>query len=681
MEQSGANLSINFERRLSLLASLSGFASLSREILNNLVNDLIEEKHVAKSVIVSEGDTGERLYIIAEGRAEVSVPKSGGAIPLAVLQAGEIFGEIALLSAENKRQASVVALTDTITLALSDAVFKRLLETQPETRQHFERAAEEMIETKFLKRASPFAKIEAARLRDLARKLKRVSVKAGENIVNQGDAGDACYFIFKGAAEVFFKDENDTEERRVAALGTGSLFGETALLTDAPRNATVRAAEDCEILILYRADLMSAMSDNREISGQMIELMHLRARPRRSENVREHQRQTADGETITILKDETKHTYFRLSSEGYFIWQRLDGRRSLRDLTLDYLAEFKSFSPAAIAGTIGGLTQAGFVETNSLRSDVLTSVLRLAWCERIVLTAKNILEYQKAWAVDAPVSALYEKVFHYFFTKTGQIFLALISLVGIAAFFLTATRAKSAFYEEGGLSLFLFLLPAYFIAILAHEAGHALTTKAFGFEVPRAGIGWYWFGPIAFVDTSDMWLGTRRQRIAVSLAGPYANLILGSAAALAAWFISSADAVAALWQFALISYFLALVNLNPLLEYDGYYVLMDWLERPNLRPRALAWLGSELPKVWRVRAELRAHLLEIIYGTRSLVYIVLMGVLTIVSYLIFFQDWMMQVVSANFAAALAWILGLVVIILSLLSVAGELRGTKSQPAK
>jgi hypothetical protein len=51
--------------------------------------------------------------------------------------------------------------------------------------------------------------------------------------------------------------------------------------------------------------------------------------------------------------------------------------------------------------------------------------------------------------------------------------------------------------------------------------------KAFGREVHRAGVGWYWFGPIAFVDTTDMWLDGPRKRILVSCAGPAADLVLG----------------------------------------------------------------------------------------------------------------------------------------------------------
>lgn len=64
---------------------------------------------------------------------------------------------------------------------------------------------------------------------------------------------------------------------------------------------------------------------------------------------------------------------------------------------------------------------------------------------------------------------------------------------------------------------------------------------------------------------------------------------------------------AALWQFALISYTGVLVNLNPLMEFDGYFVLSDLLERPNLRPRALAWLGTDLIPALRNPQRLRGH--------------------------------------------------------------------------
>jgi len=677
----GNNL-IVLEQRQKLLAGITGLAALPVLVLKDLAARLIEERHAAGSVVVREGEAGNKLYFVAAGQAEASTFKASGAIPLETLEIGEMFGEIPLLSFGTTQHASVTALTELVTLSLSKEDFNRLLDSQPQIREVFQRAADDMVETVFLKRASPFAKIESAQLWELSKKLDRVSYKAGENIITPGDAGNMCYFLFAGKVEVFLTDAGETAERRLASLGAGALFGESALLTHTPRCTTVRALEDSQLLRLRRADLLAAMSNNRQISRQMFELVQLRARPRRrAGNVIERERTNAEGETITILKDVERRAYYRLSREGYFIWQRLDGKKTLRDLTLDYLAEFKSFSPHAIAEVVIGLTAAGFVEAGAVRADVLTSAFRLEKWEKAVLTARQILEWQRAWAVDTPVSWLYRKFLWLFYTRFGQILLGLITFFGLAAFFSASERAKAAVYAENGASLLLFLFPAYAVVLLVHECGHAFTTKAFGYEVPRAGIGWYWFSPIAFVDTSDMWLGTRWQRIAVSLGGPYSNLILGSAASIIAWFSGDAVVTTALWQMALISYSIAVLNFNPLLEYDGYYILADWLERPNLRPKALAWLGGELPRVWRERAVLRAHLLELVYGTASLIYIFITGVLVIVFYRLLVQDWMARIVPPSVAAALAWILGAGVMLLCILKVVGELRGTQQQSAE
>jgi putative peptide zinc metalloprotease protein len=227
--------------------------------------------------------------------------------------------------------------------------------------------------------------------------------------------------------------------------------------------------------------------------------------------------------------------------------------------------------------------------------------------------------------------------------------------------------------SEAGGWLF-FWIPATLVVLLVHEAGHAFTTKHFGREVPRVGIGWYWFGPVAYVDTSDMWLEGRWPRIAVSLAGPYTNLVIGSLASIAAWFVPNAVLSAVLWEFALLSYLGVLLNLNPLLEFDGYYVLSDLLEKPNLRPRALAWLGRDLIPALRTPGGLKGHRLELFYGLASLLYVALMAVLTVVLYRLIVQGWMEGILPDVLAAGLAWVLAAAVVVLAVVSVLGELRG-------
>jgi putative peptide zinc metalloprotease protein len=64
---------------------------------------------------------------------------------------------------------------------------------------------------------------------------------------------------------------------------------------------------------------------------------------------------------------------------------------------------------------------------------------------------------------------------------------------------------------------------------------HALTTKAYGFQVHRFGVGWFWLGPMAFTDTTHMWLTSRGPRTAVNMAGIWINIVASGLLAIIAF--------------------------------------------------------------------------------------------------------------------------------------------------
>lgn len=622
-------------RRRELLAGVPAFAALPASALDALTAKLREEHFAAGAVVLREGEEADRLYILARGRAEVSIAGPAGPTPLATLAPGELFGEIALLDATRRRQATVVALSPLTGLSLAASEFELLLTTRPEIRAAIGSAAELSLTAKFLKQASPFASVDLGRLRRLAARVQRRAVAAGEVIVRQGDAGDACYLVRSTRVEVVVNDE-EGGERALTTLGPGALFGEAALLTEAPRNATVRALAAGEVLVLHRSDLLAVMESAREIGGQMCSLLRLRERPRQAAGVLKQVRTTADGEEIVILKNPHRGAYFQLSPQGAFLWERLDGRHTLRDLALDLLGAFKCLSPHTIVELVGKLAAAGFLEERALRADAAAIIAHAPWGQRARAWCGRALQWQiAATGTDAAVARIYRGGVHRLYTTAAQTGLAAIAIGGLATFLVRADGAAMV----GAAAAWWFLLPAYVLAIVVHEAGHAFTVKAFGREVPRMGVGWYWFGPVAFVDTSDMWLAGRWPRIAVSLAGPYANMILAGVAALVAPWMSLPEIAAALWQFALVSYVLVLVNLCPLLEYDGYYVLMDLLERPNLRRHALTWIGRNLPRALRRPGVLRGHLVEVCFGLGSMAYVALAAGLTVVLCRVLVEAW------------------------------------------
>ena len=111
-----------------------------------------------------------------------------------------------------------------------------------------------------------------------------------------------------------------------------------------------------------------------------------------------------------------------------------------------------------------------------------------------------------------------------------------------------------------------------------HEAAHALAVKSYGRKVTRGGFMLMMGMPFAFVDTSDMWFGTRWSRMVVTLSGPLSTA--GVAGALALWAPRTCpirSSPASCFQLAFGLYLNTLYNFNPLMPLDGYQALSDAL--------------------------------------------------------------------------------------------------------
>jgi putative peptide zinc metalloprotease protein len=135
---------------------------------------------------------------------------------------------------------------------------------------------------------------------------------------------------------------------------------------------------------------------------------------------------------------------------------------------------------------------------------------------------------------------------------------------------------------------------------VVHELGHAFTAKRFGCRVPTMGVALLVLVPVLYTDVNESWkLTGRRQRLAIGVAGVTAELCC-AAIAMCAWgFLPNGPARSTAFLLATSTWVTTvLINLSPFMRYDGYYVLSDWLEMPNLHHRAFAlarwWLREKL---------------------------------------------------------------------------------------
>ena len=537
------------------------FGQLSSAVLEDLAQKFQVEIFGSGQIIAKAGATGDRLFVVAEGKVEVLADDE---VPLACLGRTALIGEIALLSVQAVRNATLKAVTKVVLISLERTQFSALLKAYPLLESQLQARAEEIEIANFLRTASPFRQLEDRHLLALGHRLKRHTISPGQRILTQGASGDSAFLLMAGTVDVHYSSDGG-EDRVLSTLERGALFGEAALLTDAPRNASVDALAPCEILELKRGDLLAAMSQKGEVARCVIELLQLRQRPRKRpdfETVRIH----CDGQHDYYVLKSPVPEYFKLSEEGLFIWERLDGEHDLKDLAIAYLEHFKRFAPHFIAEIISELAISGFVTMNAVRADVTAA---LGGSDKLPLMARVHRQFSRRWVfrnVDPFFSQLHAWLSP--FLHAGLLIgLFLLSLVGLVRYMQEQVTWPAT------LANWSLLFAAFLVSLLLHEIAHGLAVKAQRREVHAVGIGIEGGLPFLYVDTSDMWLAqTRRARILVGFAGVYMNFVLGSLGV----FLNSP-------AFASLSYAIAIVNLVPLFNLDGAHILSDMFERTPLK--------------------------------------------------------------------------------------------------
>lgn len=179
-----------------------------------------------------------------------------------------------------------------------------------------------------------------------------------------------------------------------------------------------------------------------------------------------------------------------------------------------------------------------------------------------------------------------------------------------------------------------------------HEMGHGLTARRFGCRVPGMGVAFLVLWPMLWTDATNSWrLVDRRQRLLIDAAGMMAEIILAVVASLlwsvlpdGPWRTAAFLLSGSTWIITVV------VNINPLMRFDGYYLFGDWLGEPNLMQRAFAlsrwWLRERLfgigdPPPERLPPSRQRTL--VIYGFASWIYRfgLFMGIGLLVYHLVF----------------------------------------------
>lgn len=308
------------------------------------------------------------------------------------------------------------------------------------------------------------------------------------------------------------------------------------------------------------------------------------------------------GNDYVMVANPRAMLYYRLEPWEADLLPLMDGTRTVGEIAVARLEEEGGLDASGATQLVQILELGGFlvpvpvgVEHGIARAlDPLTPAQRKI---RIFLRSLSI-EWTGA---DGFVKWWYRRVLWPFFRPVGAVIAALVAVAGFVAFVDIQVSGDFTLGVRSAPAESLILLGLGFVLTFFHELGHAATITHFGRRVKSAGFMIYFGSPAFFVEASDSLMLDRRQRMLQSFSGPFAELVLAGSATLVLAVMPEARFAGLLYKFALINYFVIFLNLIPLLELDGYWILSDLIQVPDLRPRSLEFLQHDLLHKLRTR--------------------------------------------------------------------------------
>lgn len=314
--------------------------------------------------------------------------------------------------------------------------------------------------------------------------------------------------------------------------------------------------------------------------------LHPRLRPHVSVRM-----QTTRGQAWYVLYNQATARHHRVNAQAYELIGRLDGRHSVDEVWQVLLERLGDDAPTQhdVIRILGQMTDAGLIQ-----AEVVPDLMQLIRTEgqrnqREKRTRLNPLSFRlglfnPSWLLER-AAPLCRAVW------SPWVQWPWLLLVLVAAWSVGVELDQVMAYGQTH-----FLTPGYLAAAWViyplmkalHEAGHALALRRYGCEVPEVGVNFFLFVPMPFVDASaSNSLVNRWQRAHISAAGIWVELGLASVAALLwlsleeGWARQVAFVVMSLGGLSSL-----LFNGNPLMRLDGYYVLCDTVDLPNLGGRS-----------------------------------------------------------------------------------------------
>ena len=323
-------------------------------------------------------------------------------------------------------------------------------------------------------------------------------------------------------------------------------------------------------------------------------------------------RMNYQGVEYWVVKEPIGQKYFQFPPHVFYLLQELDGNKTIDQLQDGY---HEKYAPKRITRQDLQQLLTRFHQDNLVISDATAQGVELLkrgrknrMMERIGKFSNVLAIRYKGFDPERILNWLLPYTW-WIFTKAAVLLtivcasIALLSVIMNWSVFQSKLPGFEAFFDPRQWYLFAAVLC---VTKICHEFGHGLACKRLGGECHEIGFMLLVLTPCLYCNVSDSWrLPNKWHRAAIGAAGMYVEMILATIATFVWWFVQPGLVQDICLRVMLISSISTILfNGNPLLRFDGYYILSDILEIPNLNQKSTKalttllgrnWLGLEIP--------------------------------------------------------------------------------------
>ena len=247
------------------------FSDLKKQELQLLLSHIQSKTFQQDSLICREGEGGDSLFVISRG--EVAIIKQtpeGKEVRVQNLKGGDFFGEFGFF-VDQKRHATVKAMTDCELLEISRNELQEMIRVHPRLNEVLQNLFKERVLDNFLALSPLFSALTFEERKEVMKRFHLRKVPEETMLFKGGDPSTSLFMVRNGGVEIFTQNRRGRKVT-LALLESGSIFGEIGLLFDKPRMANAKTTRPTKLLEITREDFKTCLLQFRHLQTKLKEV-------------------------------------------------------------------------------------------------------------------------------------------------------------------------------------------------------------------------------------------------------------------------------------------------------------------------------------------------------------------------------------------------------------------------